>query len=176
VSHLNGSGILLHHVHQGVVQGQGCDTFCLMANTNEDLPHLKNKTWIDYQLSTTEWRLIKQVHDCLKVCSLKSLLFHETGLEFDRWLLHTIMNSLMRSWQHVQECCQCWSSLYPSGKTCSPIQNIYPFIVHLRLVLLYWRSITGGLMTLMHTSLPMVCLPFTSLMVSAIFAHIVESS
>jgi hypothetical protein len=26
VSHLNGGGILLHHVHQGVVQGQGCDT------------------------------------------------------------------------------------------------------------------------------------------------------
>jgi hypothetical protein len=26
MSHLNSGGILLHHVHQGVVQGQGRDT------------------------------------------------------------------------------------------------------------------------------------------------------
>jgi hypothetical protein len=26
MSHLNGSGIPLHHEHQGVIQGQGCDT------------------------------------------------------------------------------------------------------------------------------------------------------
>jgi hypothetical protein len=30
MSHLNGGGILLHHVHQGVVQGQGHDTTLLL--------------------------------------------------------------------------------------------------------------------------------------------------
>jgi hypothetical protein len=30
MSHLNGSGILLYHMHQEVVQGQGCDTTLLL--------------------------------------------------------------------------------------------------------------------------------------------------
>jgi hypothetical protein len=34
MSHLNSSGILLHHVHQGVVQGQGCDTTLLLDKTS----------------------------------------------------------------------------------------------------------------------------------------------
>jgi hypothetical protein len=37
VSHLNGGGILLHHMHQGVVQGQGCDN-----NVNKQSGHLES--------------------------------------------------------------------------------------------------------------------------------------
>jgi hypothetical protein len=41
--------------------------FCLTADSNENLPPLKNKKWSDYHLSPSEWKLVKLVHNCLKV-------------------------------------------------------------------------------------------------------------
>ena len=38
-----------------------------MADTNDDLPALKDKSWADYRLTSKEWNLIRLVHDCLKV-------------------------------------------------------------------------------------------------------------
>ena len=49
---------------------QAIESFCLAADTNDDLTPLKNKTWIDYCLSSLEWKLIQLIYDCLKVCFL----------------------------------------------------------------------------------------------------------
>ena len=49
---------------------QAIDYFCLTMDSNEDLPPLKDKSWSDYQLQGKEWKLIKLVHNCLKVSSL----------------------------------------------------------------------------------------------------------
>src|SRR5712691_6371946 len=46
---------------------QAIESFCLAADTNDDLPSLTNKTWMDYRLSASEWKLIQLVHNCLKV-------------------------------------------------------------------------------------------------------------
>ena len=43
------------------------DYFCLTADSNDDLPPLQKKSWSDYRLSTSEWKLVKLVHNCLKV-------------------------------------------------------------------------------------------------------------
>jgi hypothetical protein len=40
MSHLNGSGIPLHHVYQGVVQGQGCDITLLLDKASLPRTHL----------------------------------------------------------------------------------------------------------------------------------------
>jgi hypothetical protein len=53
---------------------QAIDYFCLAADTNEDLPPLKNKRWADYRLTTSEWTLVKLVHHCLQVRQTLSLL------------------------------------------------------------------------------------------------------
>jgi hypothetical protein len=39
----------------------------MAADTNDDLPPLDGKAWLDYRLNASEWRLIQMVHDCLKV-------------------------------------------------------------------------------------------------------------
>ena len=46
---------------------QAIDYFCVTADSNEDLPPLKGKLWSDYQLQGGEWKLIKLVHNCLKI-------------------------------------------------------------------------------------------------------------
>ena len=46
---------------------QAIDYFCVTADTNEDLPPLKNKLWSSYRLQGGEWKLIKMVYNCLKV-------------------------------------------------------------------------------------------------------------
>ena len=49
---------------------EAIDNFCLTADSNDDLPPLKDKSWVDYWLTTSEWNLIRLVHDCLKVSFL----------------------------------------------------------------------------------------------------------
>jgi hypothetical protein len=49
------------------------DYFCLAADSNEDLPPLKNKVWADYRLTLLEWRQVKLVHHCLKVDQQRNL-------------------------------------------------------------------------------------------------------
>ena len=58
----------------GLLTEQAIDYFCITADTNEDLPALNNKLWADYRLTAPEWKLVKLVHRCLKVCP--SNFFH----------------------------------------------------------------------------------------------------
>ena len=47
---------------------QGIDMFCMLADHNEDLPPILNgKKWLSYKLSSSEWKIIELVQDCLKV-------------------------------------------------------------------------------------------------------------
>ena len=46
---------------------QAINYFCMTADANEDLPPLKKKSWLDYHLSQSEWKLIKLINHCLKV-------------------------------------------------------------------------------------------------------------
>jgi hypothetical protein len=43
------------------------DVFCFTVDSNDDLPPLKDKSWKDYHLTAQEWKLVKLVHNCLKV-------------------------------------------------------------------------------------------------------------
>ena len=45
------------------------DYFCITVDANEDLPPLVDKSWSDYRLQPAEWKLVKLVHNCLKVSS-----------------------------------------------------------------------------------------------------------
>lgn len=73
------------------------DVFCLTAGSNENLPPLKNKAWSDYHLTAQEWKLVKLVHNCLKV----TVNLSETNgsLTCVRLLLIAIMSSRTRSWR-----------------------------------------------------------------------------
>jgi len=62
-----------------------------MADTNEDLPPLKNKKWVDYPLTTSEWRLVKLVHHCLQVCLCCSCI---------RQCYVTIFSQLVAKWHN----------------------------------------------------------------------------
>ena len=43
----------------------------MLADENEALPPLSNgKKWLDYKLSSSEWKIIDLTQDCLKVQSL----------------------------------------------------------------------------------------------------------
>ena len=43
------------------------DYFCKMADDKENLPPLKKKKWEDYCLTASKWKLIKLIHNCLKI-------------------------------------------------------------------------------------------------------------
>ena len=43
------------------------NVFRLTADSNEGVPPLKNKSWLDNHLTTPEWKLVKLVYKCLKV-------------------------------------------------------------------------------------------------------------
>ncbi len=84
---------------------QAIESFCLAADTNDDLPSLKNKTWMDYRLSSSEWKLIQLVHNCLEVCFLlriRDFAVLVAHIEFCRQLLRVTMNFPTRPGQHVQ--------------------------------------------------------------------------
>ena len=51
----------------------------MTADTNEDLPPLKKRTWLDYHPSQTEWKLIKLINHCLKV---RQALYSQTRSYF----------------------------------------------------------------------------------------------
>ena len=51
------------------------DYFCIAADANEDLPPLKKKKWEDYRITASEWKLIKLIHNCLKVNYCESCNF-----------------------------------------------------------------------------------------------------
>ena len=47
---------------------EGIDVFCMLAGDNEALLPLSNgKRWLDYKLSSLEWKIIDLAQDCLKV-------------------------------------------------------------------------------------------------------------
>ena len=46
----------------------------MTADSQDHLPPLKGKSWSDYKLSASEWRLIKLVHHCLKVSEINILV------------------------------------------------------------------------------------------------------
>ena len=54
---------------------QAIDYFCVTADSNDDLPPLKDKVWVDYRLQGPEWKLIRLVHNCLKVSLLLLFFF-----------------------------------------------------------------------------------------------------
>ena len=54
---------------------QAIDYFCLTMDGNEDFPPLKDKSWSDYQLQGKEWKLIKLVHNCLKVSLISIIIY-----------------------------------------------------------------------------------------------------
>ena len=62
-----------------------------MADGNEDLPPLKNKSWLDYQLDADEWRLIKLAYNCLNV---SSVVIINTYCQFDLQVVAARHNEL----------------------------------------------------------------------------------
>ena len=50
------------------------DYFCVTADANEDLPPLADKLWLEYGLQGEEWKLVKLVHNCLKVSCFMSIV------------------------------------------------------------------------------------------------------
>ena len=47
---------------------KGIDMFCMLADNNKALPPLLNgKKWVSYKLSSSGWKIIDLIQDCLKV-------------------------------------------------------------------------------------------------------------
>ena len=76
---------LCHFMSTNIVL-QAIDYFCLTMDSNEDLPPLKDKSWSDYRLQGKEWKLIKLVHNCLKV-SLISIVIQSSYLSLSQVIL-----------------------------------------------------------------------------------------
>ena len=73
IGYPKGKFILWYIVYSLLIfHSKAIDYFCLAADTNEDLPPLINKVWADYRLTPSEWKLVKLVHHCLKVCFIYS--------------------------------------------------------------------------------------------------------
>jgi hypothetical protein len=135
---------------------QAIDYFCVTADSNEDLPPLKGKLWSDYRLQGGEWKLIKLVHNCLKVGFL--LVLSPSSYPSLRSFRIDIMNYLTRNLQHAQECYRCWSSSCQSGRNFLRIKSMSLYMEPFELVYHYWRNITAVLMIPMYTLSLMVCI------------------
>ena len=60
--------LIIFLINYFTLVSQAIDYFCMTADANEDLPPLtKKKSWQDYHLSQSEWKLIKLMNHCLKV-------------------------------------------------------------------------------------------------------------
>jgi hypothetical protein len=75
LSHCLGTVLVVQKVSSSIVSvtthtngdNKPIDYFCLTADSNEKLPPLQKKLWSDYKLSPSEWKLVRLVHNCLKV-------------------------------------------------------------------------------------------------------------
>ena len=61
---------MFHHEYWTIATNlykKAVDYFCIVADASNNFPPLKNEKWDDYCLTASKWKLIKLIHNCLKV-------------------------------------------------------------------------------------------------------------
>src|SRR6266481_6322484 len=135
---------------------QALDKFIHLADISTQVPGLKNKTYLEYELDNQEWRLISLMHRVLQVCIClphhhPPLIAGTTrSLQMSRCLLPLSITHLWASQLHSLSSCR------PDGRNYLMMKNLRWSTMGLKWDSRTLVSGTASLMRWMYTSSALV--------------------